>query len=65
MGYRAGFNEQHDRTIVLNANDSAPLNTNETDRFFVKPIRNLAGNLAGFSQLYYNPTTGEIAYNDA
>ena len=61
IGYKAGrTNTNRHRTIVLNAT-SSELNADGTDRFFVKPIRNQT-DLTGLSQLYYNPTTGEITY---
>jgi len=37
------------------------LNTLGTSRFIVKPIRDFGGE-AGFVALFYNPTTGELAY---
>ena len=61
IGYKAGRNNNNrHRTIVLNAT-SNELNADGTDRFFCKPIRNQT-DLTGLSQLYYNPTTGEITY---
>ncbi len=59
IGYRAGYN-QHDYTIVLNADSAGALNTNATYGFYVKPIRsNVNSNI-----LQYNETTGEITSNN-
>jgi hypothetical protein len=46
----------------LNASGSQ-FDSDGTDRFFVKPIRNNGTTLpTGFRQLAYNPTTGEIIW---
>lgn len=46
-------------TIVLNASGS-PLTGSTANALFVKPVRTVTSIPSGFSQLYYNPTTGEI-----
>ena len=60
IGYQAGETGQHANTIVLNSNTS-PLNTTQSDSFFVKPIRRVTDN-TGLQQLYYDSLTGEIVY---
>ena len=45
-------------SIVINATGSE-LNTNGTDRFYVKPIRQDTSN----NILFYDPITGEITYD--
>ena len=60
IGKLAGTTNQHNSTIVLNGTGSA-LNTGGTDRFVVKPVRDFGAEV-GFVALYYNATTGEIAY---
>ena len=47
-------------SIVLNAG-GANVTIGSTNAFYVKPIRQLS-DLTGFTGLYYNPSTGEIAY---
>jgi len=59
-GYLAGQTNQHANSIVINGTGSA-LNTLGTSRFIVKPIRDF-GVEDGFLALFYNPTTGELAY---
>ena len=64
IGDKAGFSSitpQADRTIVLNATGSALL-APTADQFYVKPVREVTGGTppAGFSPMYYNPTTGEV-----
>ena len=64
IGPYAGVLNQHDSSIVINAT-SANLNSPDIATFTVKPIRNggSSGSLpAGFVQMAYNPTTGEIVY---
>ena len=61
IGNNAGFTGQHANTIVLNASGVA-LNTLGTDRFIVKPVRDIGAD-SGFFALYYNPVTGEIGNN--
>jgi hypothetical protein len=60
IGCFAGRNNQGANSIILNATGSQ-LNNTGTSRFTVKPVRNF-GTESGFVQLYYNPSTGEIAY---
>ena len=57
IGRLAGQTGQHNNTIVLNASGSA-LNTQATDAFYVKTIRNSPGP----NSLYYDDNTGEISY---
>ena len=59
-GYLAGRTNQHANSIVINGTGLA-LNTLGTSRFIVKPIRDF-GVETGFVALFYNPTTGELAY---
>jgi hypothetical protein len=47
---------------VINASGSE-VNTVAANTLIVKPIRDLNGTRSGFFRLYYNPTTGEIAYD--
>ena len=60
IGCNAGYSYQPDNSIVLSATGSA-LNVTNSNAFYVKPIRQLS-DLTGFTGLYYNPSTGEIAY---
>jgi hypothetical protein len=64
IGKEAGSYYQPPNTIILNATDS-PLNvdTNERNRFYLKPVRNAAGP-AGSNILYYNSSSGEISYGE-
>ena len=69
IGYRAGRTNQANSTIILNAT-GANLNATTANTFTVKPVRAVtsvtfvaptSGSVpAGFSPMYYNPTTGEI-----
>ena len=61
IGNLAGQNSQSANSIVINAN-SAALDAANTG-LFIKPIRGLGFPAAGWFQLYYNPTTGELAYD--
>ena len=62
IGNLAGLDNQHNNSIVIAASGSA-LNTAQTGQFLVKPVRNVAGTLpTGFSQVAYNPSTGEFIY---
>ena len=64
IGPRAGATNQHESSIVINAT-SSNLNSPDLATFTVKPVRNggSSGSLpAGFVQMAYNPTTGEIVY---
>jgi hypothetical protein len=60
LGYLAGQTNQHTNSIVINGTGLA-LNTLGTSRFIVKPIRDFGAEV-GFVALFYNPTTGELAY---
>jgi hypothetical protein len=60
IGYQAGQSNQAENSIVLNANGTS-LDAANTG-LFVKPVRELALPAAGWAVLFYNPTTGEIAY---
>jgi hypothetical protein len=61
IGNFAGETSQHASTIILNATGSA-LNSDDTVRFFVKPIRDEALGI-GVGVMKYNPITGEITYS--
>jgi hypothetical protein len=54
-------NNQPDNSIVLNAS-GANLQAANANSFFVKPIRDVTGNVDFTVTLKYNPTTGEIGY---
>ena len=69
VGTLAGRTSQANNSIIINATD-ANLNQTTANTFTVKPVRAVtsvtfaaptAGSIpAGFSPMYYNPTTGEI-----
>ncbi len=69
IGRQAGQTSQANNSIILNATGSA-LDQTTANTFTVKPVRAVAnvtfaapdsGSVpAGFSPMYYNPTTGEI-----
>ena len=69
IGASAGYTNQANNSIILNAT-GANLNQTTANTFTVKPVRAVtsvtfaaptAGSLpAGFSPVYYNPTTGEL-----
>ena len=68
IGSYAGFGDQSanatgqaNNSIVINAT-GANLTNNTANTFTVKPVRAVSGGVApaGFSPMYYNPTTGEI-----
>ena len=69
VGFQAGLTSQANNSIILNAT-GANLNQTTANTFTVKPVRAEAGVTfaaptagsipAGFSPMYYNPTTGEI-----
>jgi len=61
IGALAGESNQDNNTIVLNATGSA-LDTNGTDRLFVKPVRGVAQGV-GVGIVIYDPATGELAYS--
>jgi len=63
IGLGAGANNQHEHTIIISAQPAiAVLESEDSNRFYVKPVREVTGGTppAGFSPMYYNPTTGEI-----
>jgi hypothetical protein len=62
LGFQAGQSAQHASTIIINASGTA-LNSVQGSSTYIKPLRSLAGVLTGFSNVYYNPTTGELAYS--
>ena len=58
-------NAQSPNTIILNATGTGVDGVaSQPNRFYVKPVRNggSSGLPAGFYQMAYNPTTGEIVY---
>jgi len=61
IGKDAGASNQHANSIILNASGIA-LNSNDTDRLFIKPIRGVAHGI-GEGVLKYDPSTGEITYS--
>ena len=63
IGAYAAQTNQADNSIVLNATGGA-LEQTTPNTFTVKPVRNggTSGLPAGFYQMAYNPTTGEIVY---
>jgi hypothetical protein len=63
VGRQAGQTSQANNSIILNATGSA-LDQTTANTFTVKPVRNggSSGLPAGFYQMAYNPTTGEIVY---
>ena len=63
IGAYAGQNNQAGNSIVINATGAA-LEQTTPNTFTVKPVRNggTSGLPAGFYQMAYNPTTGEIVY---
>ncbi len=79
IGSAAGYSAQGNYSIAIGqaAGGSAPQPANSIainatgftldpatpNSFYVKPIRDLVGVNAGFFRLYYNPTSGEIAYD--
>lgn len=69
IGGGAGQTNQPANTIVINAQGSLPdgsvfLNPTTANAFYVKPVRRVISPTQpiGFSQMLYNPTTGEIIY---
>jgi len=64
IGKVAGRNSQANNTIILNATGNI-LNSvaNQTDSFYVAPVRNDTGNTT--NALYYNTSTKEISYGPA
>jgi hypothetical protein len=61
IGRYAGNNSQSVNSIILNAS-GAILDSTQADSLFVKPIRDVTGNVDFTKTLKYNPTTGEIGY---
>ena len=64
IGKFAGRTNQHNNSIVLNAS-GAIVNSNGTDRFYVKPVRQAAGPSGQSGGLVYNSTSGEIMSDTA
>jgi hypothetical protein len=63
IGGRAGKLNQHTNTIIVHAGNAVTgLDSTQANSLFVKPIRDVTGNVDFTVQLYYNPTTGEIGY---
>jgi hypothetical protein len=62
LGFQAGQTAQHASSIIINASGTA-LNSVQGNSTYIRPLRNLAGTVTGFSNVYYNPTTGELAYS--
>jgi len=63
IGYKAGIVGQHENTIIINASSTTSLNSDGSNRFFIKPIRGPTTVPSSFYQMYYNPTTGEVIYD--
>jgi len=69
IGSQAGFTNQANNSIILNASGSV-LNQTTANTFTVKPVRSATGNVGaptitpptGFFYAAYNPTTGELIY---
>jgi hypothetical protein len=63
LGSQAGTTSQAACSIVINAS-GAPLENTVTGTTVIAPVRNAgsAGLPAGFFQVAYNPTTGELVY---
>jgi hypothetical protein len=61
IGANAGYSNQSNNTIILNSG-GVILNTTQANSLFVKPIRDVTGNVDFTVTLKYNPTTGEIGY---
>ena len=63
IGNAAGVSNQGNNSIIINAT-GANLNQTTANTFTVKPVRNggSSGLPAGFYQMAYDPTTGEIVY---
>ena len=61
IGYYAGELNQGNNSIIINATGT-DLQQTTANTFTVKPVRAVSGGVApaGFSPMYYNPTTGEI-----
>ena len=63
LGSQAGTTSQAACSIVINAS-GAPLENTVTQTTVIAPVRNAgsSGLPVGFSQVGYNPTTGELVY---
>jgi hypothetical protein len=63
LGSQAGTTNQAACSIVINAS-GAPLENTVANTTVIKPVRNAgsSGLPAGFFQVAYNPTTGELVY---
>lgn len=64
LGSQAGVNSQASCSIVINAS-GAPLDNTVSGTTVIAPVRNAgsSGLPAGFFQVAYNPTTGELVYH--
>ena len=64
IGFLAGTSNQANNTIILNATGNTVNGVaNQTDSFYVAPVRNDTGNTT--NALYYNTDTFEISYGPA
>ena len=65
VGYAAGQNNQATGSIVINATGSV-LNNTTPNTCVIKPIRTISGGSlpSGFTQLYWNQSTGEVLTYD-
>jgi hypothetical protein len=61
IGLLAGNSAIHANSIILNAS-GVDLPSTQANSLFVKPIRDVTGNVDFTKTLKYNPTTGEIGY---
>ena len=63
LGSQAGVNNQASCSIVINAS-GIPLDNTVSGTTVIAPVRNAGGGglPAGFFQVAYNPTTGELVY---
>jgi hypothetical protein len=62
LGSQAGTTSQASCSIVINAS-GAPLENTVSNTTVIKPVRDGGTGLpAGFKQVAYNPTTGELVY---
>lgn len=61
IGSGTGFNNQPDNTIIIDASNNS-IAPSGTDECYISPIREVTGGSApaGFSPMYYNPTTKEV-----
>jgi hypothetical protein len=61
IGALAGNSNIHANSIILNAS-GVDLPSTQANSLFVKPIRDVTGNVDFTKTLKYNPTTGEIGF---